>query len=181
MTFCHCKSISWIFLFFYKTRFFPFAQNFVNDLIKAAGKLRWMKLSRTAGDLVELGCCLAKAQQIGINYWYRFTDNFQSRKRKLRHITQKQFTDIMDNVRDNSTSKITLVIEDKTPWVSDWYNPRSEIVRLYSLIIDKCTRVASSWINSDAYILQNELNWVTFLSNQSQTILETKFAIKLIS
>ena len=34
---------------------------------------------------------------------------------KLRHITQKQFTDIMDNVRDNSTSKITLVIEDKTP------------------------------------------------------------------
>ena len=179
MTFCHCKSISWIFLFFYKTRFFPFAQNFVNDLIKAAGKLRWMKLSRTAGDLVELGCCLAKAHQIGSNCWYRFKDNFLSRRKENYAIILRQLTDIINNVRDNNTSKITLVIEDKTPWVSDWYSPRSEIVRLYSLIIDKCTMCY--WMNSDTYILHNELNWVTFLSNQSQTILETKFAIKLIS
>ena len=39
----------------------------------------------------------------------------RQKKGKLRHITQKQLTDIMDNVRDNNTSKITLVIEDKTP------------------------------------------------------------------
>ena len=75
-----------------------------------------MKLSRTAGDLVELGCCLAKAQQIGSNCGYRFTDNFKSRKKgKLRHITLRQLTHIMDNITDKNTSKVTLVIEDKTP------------------------------------------------------------------
>ena len=147
MTFCRWKSTSWIFLFFYKTSFLPFTQNFVKDPIKAAGKLRWMKLSRTAGDLVELGCCLAKAQQIGSSCGYRFTDNFKSRKKgKLRHITLRQLTHIMDNITDKNTSKVTLVIEDKIPWVSDWYSPRSEIVRLYSLIIDKCTSAAPEWI-----------------------------------
>ena len=32
----------------------------------------------------------------------------------------------------------------------------------------------SAWMNSDTYILHNELNWVTFLSNQSQTLLKNQ-------
>ena len=39
----------------------------------------------------------------------------KQKKGKLRHIILRQLTDIINNVRDNNTSKIKLVIEDKTP------------------------------------------------------------------
>ena len=39
----------------------------------------------------------------------------KQKKGKLRHITLRQLTHIMDNITDKNTSKVTLVIEDKTP------------------------------------------------------------------
>ena len=74
-----------------------------------------MKLSRTAGDLVELGCCLAKHTRKDPTADTDSQTTSKAEKRKLRHITQRQLTNLMDNVKDNNKNKITLVIEDKTP------------------------------------------------------------------